>query len=59
MREMSEPVNYLSELETHPQAEDNESEGDPVLLKDIPWNVSYFMPEWSPPKKENSKHYQK
>ncbi len=56
---MSEPAKDLSELEIQPLAEDNDSEGDPVLLKDIPWNVPFFIPEWSPSKKAKAKFDQK
>ncbi len=54
IREMSEPVNDLSELETQQYPQENESEGDPLLLRDIPWNVPYFMPEWQPHKKRKT-----
>ncbi len=50
-RYASEPVKKTLCLDLTLSESEDHSEKEPILMREIPWNVPFYVPKWNPIKK--------
>ena len=53
-RDASEPIKKTLSLNLTLSESEDYSEKEPILMRDIPWNVPFYVPEWNPMKKSKT-----